>query len=201
MRSTLSSLMSIELGIFAALPAATDNLAAKLSICRAATAALLGVLAAMNFVETDCDGDGWELTSTGRAFLLPGSSAFAGPYLCSSAVNKPAHERLRSRLLAPAPAPGTTLRAWEAGTFDGDLHRAEACVVHMHALHAPTALRAARTLARVICERCGSASEGSSSGRGGGSSGSVLRVLDAGGGSGVFSVCLAKASTQDEHPG
>merc|ERR1711969_244632 len=108
----------------------------------------------MSFVERD-DGV-WNTSPTGRAFLLPSAAAFAGPYLCSSAVNAPAHERLRARLLAPSPTPGSTLRAWEAGSFDGDLHRAEACVVHMHSLHAPTALRAARTLARVICERCGS---------------------------------------------
>jgi len=86
----------------------------------------------------------------------------------------------------------------------------------MHSLHGPTAVRATRTLARVLEERLASrhplpeaaGSEGEQGGEGEQEDDEVtvgealavarapakaLRLLDAAGGSGVYAVCLAKA--------
>lgn len=188
--------VACEVGVLEALPATTAEAAAALGgVCARTLNAMLHVLASLSLVETPASTvEAWALSAHGRAFLMPDSPTYGGPYLLSSSANAEAHERLRTRLFRPPPAHATE-RAWAANTFSGDAHRAEACIVHMHALHAPTAIRSARTLARVICERCYSRRSADADGAASGAdTPSPLRVLDAGAGSGVFSVCLAKES-------
>ena len=53
-------------------------------------------------------------------------------------------------MAATQDASRSTFDGWRAGSMRGDLHRAEAVVTHMHALHAANAIGAAHTLASVV---------------------------------------------------
>mmetsp|Transcript_28547 Transcript_28547/g.62455 ORF Transcript_28547/g.62455 Transcript_28547/m.62455 type:complete len:375 (-) Transcript_28547:235-1359(-) len=183
-----STTACIELGVFnllAGSPRKTSDLASELSLCEVALEAVLQLMRTKKVVTLD--DARWNILEAGRQFLVESSSFFAGPYLCTCAANKEAHDRLVARLRR-AHFSTATLDQWRRGDLRGDLHRAEACIVHMHALHSPNAISAVPTLMRVLETRC--ATETASAGL----SECPLALLDAGGGSGVYSVCMAKSA-------
>jgi len=123
--------VSIELKLFDALEngKSTVQLASAVGCGTHTLLALLNVLRGLGLVQGDPE-DTWWLSATGRAYAVTASPTFCGPYLCSTATNAAAHERLLSRLRRGCSGPQTeTERAWTRGSFDGDSHRAEACVV------------------------------------------------------------------------
>ena len=80
--------------------------------------------------------------------------------------------------------PTRTTEAWANGSLGSDEHRAQATLIFMHALHAPNAVQAAHALLGALRRFCAP--------WGVHAAGRHLRLLDAGGGSGVYAVCLAK---------
>ena len=179
--------VAIDLKLPEQLPATISELCATLGCQSRVLRAVLAVLAAKRLVSLDEESERCSLTPTGEAFLLRRSAVFAGPYLMSSAACAPLHERCKAALLAPEDGtnPTDTSAAWASGSLGGDAHRAQATLIFMHALHAPTAMRSAHKLAQLAQSWGGAARP--EAGR------PLIRMLDAGGGSGVYAVCLAKA--------
>ena len=182
--------VAIDIRLPEQLPATIAELCESLGCGERVLRAVLAVLRAQCVVTLE--GDRCSLTATGEAFLLRRSGAFSGPFLMSSAACKPLHDRCKAALLAPDDdaQPTRTTEAWASGSLGSDEHRAQATLIFMHALHAPNAVRAAHTLLGVLRRRCVP--------WGVDAAGRRLRLLDAGGGSGVYAVCLAKGCAELE---
>ena len=182
--------VAIDIRLPEQLPATIKTLCESLSCGERVLRAVLAVLRAQCLVLLE--GDRCSLTATGAAFLLRRSGAFSGPFLMSSAACAPLHDRCKAALLAPddSAQPTRTTEAWASGSLGSDEHRAQATLIFMHALHAPNAVRAAHTLLGVLRRWCVPWSADAAGRR--------LRLLDAGGGSGVYAVCLAKGCAELE---
>lgn len=182
--------VAIDIRLPEQLPATISQLCESLSCGERVLRAVLAVLRAQCLVLLE--GDRCSLTATGAAFLLRRSGAFSGPFLMSSAACAPLHDRCKAALLAPddSAQPTRTTEAWASGSLGSDEHRAQATLIFMHALHAPNAVRAAHTLLGVLRRWCVPWSADAAGRR--------LRLLDAGGGSGVYAVCLAKGCAELE---
>ena len=182
--------VAIDIRLPEQLPATIAELCESLGCGERVLRAVLAVLRAQCVVSLA--GDRCSLTATGEAFLLRRSGAFSGPFLMSSAACKPLHDRCKAALLAPDDdaQPTRTTEAWASGSLGSDEHRAQATLIFMHALHAPNAVRAAHTLLGALRRWCVP--------WGVDAAGRRLRLLDAGGGSGVYAVCLAKGCAELE---
>ena len=180
--------VAIELQLPEQLPATISELCERLGCGSRVLRAVLAVLHAQGLVLLE--GDRCSLTATGEAFMLRRSGAFSGPFLMSSSACAPLHDRCKAGLLAPddSAQPTRTTEAWASGSLGNDEHRAQATLIFMHALHAPNAVRAAHTLLSMLRTWCVPW----------GAAGRRLRLLDAGGGSGVYAVCLAKGCAELE---
>jgi hypothetical protein len=183
--------VAIDIRLPEQLPATIAELCESLGCGERVLRAVLAVLRAQCLVSLE--GDRCSLTTTGEAFLLRRSGAFSGPFLMSSAACAPLHDRCKAALLAPddSAQPTRTTEAWASGSLGSDAHRAQATLIFMHALHAPNAVRAAHALLGVLRQCCVPWGVDAAGGR-------RLRLLDAGGGSGVYAVCLAKGCAELE---
>ena len=176
--------VAIDIRLPELLPATISELCERLGCGERVLRAVLAVLRAQCLVSLE--DDRCSLTATGEAFLLRRSGAFSGPFLMSSAACAPLHDRCKAALLAPDDdvQPTRTTEAWANGSLGSDEHRAQATLIFMHALHAPNAVQAAHALLGALRRFCAP--------WGVDAAGRHLRLLDAGGGSGVYAVCLAK---------
>jgi len=180
--------VAIDIRLPELLPATISELCERLGCGERVLRAVLAVLRAQCLVSLE--DDRCSLTATGEAFILRRSGAFSGPFLMSSAACAPLHDRCKAALLAPDDdvQPTRTTEAWANGSLGSDEHRAQATLIFMHALHAPNAVQAAHALLGVLRRFCAP--------WGGNAAGRHLRLLDAGGGSGVYAVCLAKGCAE-----
>ncbi|MBL8552623.1 MAG: methyltransferase domain-containing protein [Hyphomonadaceae bacterium] len=157
-----------EVGVFAALreeELTREALAARVGADARALGIVLGVLAGLGTVVRR-DGR-WRATPLSRAYLDPAGGYYWGGLLHRFKNDLPYHARL-VELLKRAGAPSGHVEGWEAGQIPPDVARAIATFMHAHSL--PAAIGAAR--------------DGDFAG--------VKKLLDVGGGSGVFSIAIAQ---------
>jgi O-methyltransferase len=174
-----SATVADELGIFtsiAKLPAPSDQLAERLGYNHRALSAVLRVLASNGFLHVH-EGS-YYATDTVRQYLLPNAPAYWGPVLEAHRGND-THRWLTGMLTANT----TTVRpdavggigdgdrptdAWASGRIDAGLARSVAAFMHAHSY--ASAIAAARNVDLSDAER----------------------LLDVGGGSGVFSIAFSQ---------
>lgn len=165
-----------EIGLFAALREDAldlDTLAAKLKVDARALSIHLGLLAAIGFVEKRMGL--YRAMPVSRTYLDPESPYYWGAIFHGYRDTLPAHKRLIDMLRATQQkVDGAPVEAWEAGKMDVERARFIARFMHAHSLAA--AIAASRT--QVF--------DG------------VKRLLDVGGGSGVFAIAAAQ-SRPDMH--
>jgi acetylserotonin N-methyltransferase len=168
-----------ELGLFSALaahPSTADQLARRLEYDPRAMTAILRVLASNGLLAV-CDGR-YHATDAVRQYLLPESPAYWGPVLTSHRGSD-THRWLVGLLTAKATAvrrdaigsigkEDRPTDAWASGQISADLARSVAAFMHAHSFAA--AVGAARNLDLSGIER----------------------LLDVGGGSGVFAIAFAQ---------
>lgn len=164
-----------EVGTFAAITSAakeTGELAAELAVDARALEIHLGMLAAMGLVERRAGR--WRATAAARTWLHPEAEGYAGPLIQRFAQNQPLHEQLMVTLRTGDRA--ETYRSasaeWERGEMPPDLARVITAFMNAHSRASSRAV-ALQPLFR-----------------------DVRRVLDVGGGSGIFSIEIAKAWPQ-----
>ena len=148
-----------------------EPLAAELEANAVSLGVVLSLLCALGFVERR-EG-AYRLTQVARTYLDPTSPFFWGPVLLGSAADNLIHARLMAMLrdtsaTGARPAEGTPARGWEDGHVALDQARHIAAFMHAHSLAA--AIGAARA----------------------GVFDGVHRVLDVGGGSGVYAIAAAQ---------
>jgi acetylserotonin N-methyltransferase len=150
---------------------AIEPLAAELEVHPVALGVVLSLLCAMGFVVRR-EGR-YSLTQVARTYLDPASPYFWGPVLFRDARSHPAHEQLVELLRKPMTvagdaAEGSSAAGWESGQMG--LEQAQRITAFMHAHSLVVATGAART----------QAFDG------------VTRLLDVGGGSGVYAIAAAQ---------
>lgn len=159
-----------EIGLFAALKddaLTLEELAAKLEANPRALSVHAALLAAIGLVERRADR--YRATTVARTYLMPDSPYYWGSLILSYGRAQPAHNELLSMLRAgKGMTEGRPVEEWEAGKMDVERARFVARFMHAHSIAA--AMGAART--HVF--------DG------------VQRLLDVGGGSGVFSIAAAQ---------
>ena len=161
-----------EVGLFQALcvgRSSTNELAARLELDDRALGILLGLLGGLGFVERR---EGlWQATLVTRTYLDPSGRFFWGSMLRTFKERTPDCARIVAALRKDEPSSRVARPsdAWERGELDADAARHIAAFMHAHSLAASFGV------AR------------------GGDFGGVRRLLDVGGGSGVFSVAIAQA--------
>ncbi|HTQ35536.1 MAG TPA: methyltransferase [Steroidobacteraceae bacterium] len=161
-----------EVGTFAALSAKakqTDELAAELGLDARALAIHLAMLAALGFVERR-EGR-WRATAATRTWLHPRADGYAGPLLHRFKERQPLHAQLLETLRTGQKAGdyATVAEEWERGEMPPELARAITAFMNAHSRASSLAVGQQPLFAQV------------------------RSVLDVGGGSGVFSIELAKA--------
>lgn len=161
-----------EVGTFAAITDAardTDMLAAGLGVDARALGIHLGMLAALGFVERR-DGR-WRATAAARTWLHPAAEGYAGPLIKRFAQNQPLHEQLLVTLRTGgrAEAYKSASAEWERGAMPPELATIITAFMNAHSQASSRAV-ALQPLFRE-----------------------VDAVLDVGGGSGIFSIEMAKA--------
>lgn len=161
-----------EIGTFAALSDKakdTVTLAAELHVDARALGIHLGMLAALGYVERR-DGR-WRATAQARTWLHPDAEGYVGPLIRRFRETQPLHEQLLVTLRTGgrAEAYKSASAEWERGEMPVDLAKIITAFMNAHS-HA-SALGVARQ--PQFAE--------------------VRSVLDVGGGSGIFSISLAKA--------
>lgn len=164
-----------EMGTFAALSAealTTGQLAAALGCNERALGIHLGLLAALGLIERR-DGR-WRAAAEARRWLHPGSNGYWGPLLSGYRHSNPLHAQLLETLRTGARAEGHGSLApeWERGEMTVEMAR------HISAFMNAHSQASSRGVAMLPLF------------------GEVRSLLDVGGGSGVFSIELAKAWPQ-----
>jgi hypothetical protein len=148
-----------------------DELATELDVRPMPLGVLLSLLCPLGFVVRR--EDRYQLTQVSRTYLDPASAFFWGPILFGSPIPSPIHERLIEMLRRPADdagqaAEGSAARGWESGQME--IEQARHIASFMHAHSSVTAIGAARS----------------------GVFDGVQRLMDVGGGSGVYSIAAAQ---------
>jgi acetylserotonin N-methyltransferase len=160
-----------EIGLFACLgdgAQGLEELAAKINADPRALRIHLGLLAALGMVEKRMGL--YRATQVARSYLHPKSPYYWGAVLQSHSESLPAHDQLLDMLrLKKKSQTGASVEAWEAGELTLERARSIARFMHAHSLAAATA--AART---AVFD-------------------GVTRLLDVGGGSGVFAIAAARS--------
>lgn len=164
-----------EIGTFAALSGAsltTDELAAKLSVNARALGIHLGLLAALGFVERR-EGR-WRATAAARTWLHPEGRGYYGPVIKRYAEPQPLHAQLLDTLRTGDKAAGhvSATEEWERGEMPPDMARRITAFMNAHSQASSRGVAAQPLFA------------------------DVRSLLDVGGGSGVFSIELARAWPQ-----
>lgn len=164
-----------EVGTFAALsgPArTTEALAAELKVNARALLIHLGALAALGFVERR-EGR-WRATAATRTWMHPQADGYAGPLIQRFRENQPFHAQLLQTLRTGNRAEdyGSVAEEWERGEMPPEV--AKWITAFMNAHSRAAALSVARQ--PLFAD--------------------VRRLLDVGGGSGIFSIELARAWPQ-----
>ena len=164
-----------EVGTFAALTDAakdTPTLAAGLGVDARALGIHLGMLAALGFVERR--GGLWRATAATRTWLHPQAEGYAGPLIQRFAQNQPLHEQLMVTLRTGgrAEAYKSASAEWERGEMPPDLAAIITAFMNAHSRASSRAV----ALQPLFAD--------------------VRTVLDVGGGSGIFSIEMAKAWPQ-----
>ena len=160
-----------EVGLFKALCAgrsSTEALAAQLDLDARALGILLGLLGGLGLVERR--EELWQATVVTRTFLDPDGPYFWGSMLRAFRERNPLCARVAAAIqrdgsASAGPRPSD---AWERGEVDPEIARHIAAYMHAHSLAASVGVA-----------------------RGGDFHG-VRRLLDVGGGSGVFSIAIAR---------
>ncbi|MCP5143757.1 MAG: ubiquinone/menaquinone biosynthesis protein [Gammaproteobacteria bacterium] len=159
-------------GLFSVLAAramTTDELAVELDVNGRALQIHLGVLAAMGFVERRLGR--WRATAATRTWMIPEATGYCGPVMHFFVESQPLHAQLLSTLKTGARSGEHRSSAdeWEAGEMSAEL--AQRITAYMNA-HSQAS---ARAVARQPVF------------------GELGNMLDVGGGSGIFSIEVAKA--------
>ena len=166
---TLSA--AYELEIFHTLadgPLTAAELAARRGFDLRATKVVLAMLGALGLVRSD--GSAYGLTEVSETYLLPDSSFDWGPLIAKIGVIPDMHRQLVQAVRGTKSISGPA-SAWALGQMSPQLAASVSRIMHCHSLPAAVALGAMSAF------------------------GSVRRLLDVGGGSGVFSIALAQ-----QHP-
>src|SRR6478736_1339671 len=148
-----------------------EQLAAELGVHPVALGVILSLLCAMGFVVRR-EGR-YSLTQVARTYLDPASPYFWGPVLFRDAKSHPAHEQLvgllrKPMMVAEDAAEGSSAAGWESGQMSIEQARRITTFMHAHSLVA--AIGASRS----------------------GAFAGVKRLLDVGGGSGVYAIAAAQ---------
>jgi 3-hydroxy-5-methyl-1-naphthoate 3-O-methyltransferase len=161
-----------EVGTFAALTAGaqtTDQLAKSINVDARALQIHLGLLASLGLVERR-EGR-WRANAAARTWLHPDAEGYCGPVLRQYTGSQPLHAQLlatlRPKLQTESHA--SAVAEWERGEMPPDLARMVTQYMNAHSLAAAKAA----ALQPLFAD--------------------VKSVLDVGGGSGVFSIEIAKA--------
>ncbi len=161
-----------EVGTFAAISGCakdTAELAAELQVDARALGIHLAMLAALGFVEKR--GGRWRSTAVARCWLHPEAQGYAGPLLHRFKENQPFHAQLLQTLRTGGKAEqyASVAEEWERGEMPPDLARMITAFMNAHSRAAALAVSQQPLF------------------------GSVRSLLDVGGGSGIFSIELARA--------
>jgi len=148
-----------------------DPLAEKLDVHPISLAVVLSLLCALGFVVRR--EARYSLTPLARTYLDPASPLFWGPVLLRDGGSNPIHQQLvdllhRPMTTAGEAAEGSSAKGWESGQMG--LEQAKRITTFMHAHSLVAAVGAART----------------------GLFAGVRRLLDVGGGSGVYAIAAAQ---------
>jgi 3-hydroxy-5-methyl-1-naphthoate 3-O-methyltransferase len=160
------------IGLFAATSAhalTTGELAAQLDVDARALGIHLGLLAALGFVERR-EGR-WRATATTRTWLHPDAEGYYGPLIRRYSEGQPLHTQLLATLRTGNKAEGHVSAAdeWERGEMPADMATWLTAFMNAHSRAAAKAVAQQPLLA------------------------SIKSVLDVGGGSGIYSIEMAKA--------
>ena len=159
-----------EIGLFAALredALGLEALAARLKVEPRALSIHLSLLAAIGFVEKRAGL--YRATTVSRTYLDPESPYYWGAIFIGYRQSLPAHKQLVTMLRAERQdTDGRPVEQWEAGKMEVERARFMARFMHAHSVAA--AIAAART---TVFD-------------------GVTRLLDVGGGSGVFAIAIAQ---------
>jgi len=152
-----------------------EPLAAELGVHPVALGVVLSLLCAMGFVVRR-EGR-YSLTQVARTYLDPASPYFWGPVLFRDAKSHPSHEQLVGLLRKPMTeagdaADGSSAAGWESGQMG--IEQARRITTFMHAHSLVVAIGAARS----------------------GVFAGVKRLLDVGGGSGVYAIAAAQRHSE-----
>jgi len=161
-----------EIGTFAAISESakdTESLAAQLGVDARALGVHLGMLAALGFVERR-DGR-WRATADARTWLHPAADGYVGPLIRRFAEQQPLHQQLLVTLRTGgrAEAYKSASAEWERGAMPPELARIITAFMNAHSRASALAV----TRQPLFKD--------------------VRSLLDVGGGSGIFSIELAKA--------
>lgn len=161
-------------GLFAAISAhalTTGELAAQLDVDARALGIHLGLLAALGFVERR-EGR-WRASATARTWLHPEAEGYYGPLIRRYGAGQPLHEQLLATLRTGNKAAGHVSAAeeWERGEMPADMATNLTAFMNAHS----------RAAARAVAQQPLLAD--------------IRSVLDVGGGSGIYSIEMAKAWT------
>ncbi len=161
-----------EAGVFAAIcdqALTADQIAAQISVDARALTIHLGLLAAMGFVEKR--DNKWRATALSRTWLIPDSEGYYGPAIHGFRETNPLHERILETLRTGDAAGGhmSAVEEWERGDLPPEM--ATRITAYMNAHSRATSRAAAR--------------QDVFSG--------VRSLMDVGGGSGIFSIEIARA--------
>jgi acetylserotonin N-methyltransferase len=164
-----------EVGTFAALSGRAQDtaaLAAELQVDARALGVHLGMLAALGFVERR---EGlWRATAAARTWLHPEADGYAGPLVRRFAQNQPFHSQLMQTLRTGRKADeyASVSAEWERGEMPPDLAKMITAFMNAHSRASSMAVAQQPLFA------------------------GIRSVLDVGGGSGIFSIEMARAHPQ-----
>src|SRR5512139_160290 len=160
------------IGLFRALSAralTTGEIAAQLDVDARALGIHLGLLAALGFVERR--ENRWKASAVARTWLHPEAEGYYGPLIHRYSEGQPLHAQLLATLRTGNKAEGHVSAAdeWERGEMPADMATWLTAFMNAHSRAAAKAVAQQPMLA------------------------SIRSVLDVGGGSGIYSIEMAKA--------